>query len=76
MATPRLGNVWAVGAKLYNKQGKLIGTCLDTPNAIAKAMMEHPSIARVSSILGNGSRKDYAKRMGSFNTATSMFTKV
>jgi len=49
------GVVWPVGAKLYDGRGKPVGVCLDTPNAIAKAMMEHPEIeAAHTSFQANG----------------------
>lgn len=73
---PKLGNVWAVGAKCFNKKGKQIGVCLDTPNAIAKAMMENPDIYSVKSILGKKTRKDYEDRMKDWNKAESNFERM
>ena len=67
------GVVWPVGAKLYDKQGKLVGVCLDTPNAIAKAMMEHPEIEAAHTLLGVKTREDYVSRMQPWNTAKSHF---
>ena len=52
MATPaKLGSVWIARATLYNSAGRKIGTCTDTPNAIAKAFMEHRSRKPVDSFI-------------------------
>ncbi|KKK64194.1 hypothetical protein LCGC14_2986720, partial [marine sediment metagenome] len=40
MRVANLGTVWSARARLFNSAGKLVGTCTDTPNAIAKAFME------------------------------------
>ena len=68
-----LGNVWTASAKLYNEDGKLVGCCMDAPNPIPKAMMEHPEVTLVKSLLGLGTRRDYADRMNKHNTAASCF---
>lgn len=72
---PALGSVWNVGAKCYNKKNKLIGVCLDTPNAIAKAMMNHKEIAYAKTLLGKKTRKDYKSRMEDWNTVEDTFQK-
>jgi hypothetical protein len=74
---PPLGTIWNVGAKVYNKKHALIGSCLDTPNAIAKMFMEMPEAAYIiqSKIMGSGKfDKDFYKdRMNRWNTASSMW---
>jgi len=67
------GVVWPVGAKLYDGRGKPVGVCLDTPNAIAKAMMEHPEVQVAHTLLGVKSRAEYASRMQPWNKAKSHF---
>ena len=69
----KLGVVWTASAKCYDGTGRLVGTCMDTPNAIAKAMMEQPAIDTVKSLAGFGSRRDYADRMADWNVAESHF---
>lgn len=69
------GTIWGAKAKLYDKQKKLVGYSIDTPNAIAKALMEHPNIEFVQSLSGRKTRLYYANRMKSWNVATSGFVK-
>lgn len=68
-----IGTVYTARAKLYNIDGKLIATCTDTPNAIAKAFMELPDAAFVtesySSIIIP--KEKFANRMQSWNVAKS-----
>ena len=74
MATPaKLGSVWIARATLYNSAGRKIGTCTDTPNAIAKAFMEHRNATSVRKCLEGGTedRSDYTRRMGLFNACPS-----
>lgn len=75
MGTPKLGTVWPVGARVFDAHGKQIGTCIDTPNGIAKAMMECPRIAAVKPF-GQSiqARADYADRMKDWNQAQSCLT--
>lgn len=68
---PKLGVVWAARASLMNSRGSTIAHCVDTPNAIAKALMKAPRAARVRSILGTHSRAHYKSRMKPWNTAKS-----
>ena len=63
MKPAQLGTVWAVSARLYNREGVLVGYCNDTPNAIATAMKEHLEVMTVRSLLGFGDRADYEHRM-------------
>lgn len=66
-----IGTVWTASAKLYNRDGKLIAYCLDTPNAIAKALSECGQAQTVNSILGYYDRSHYNDRMYK-NTAKSL----
>lgn len=38
-----LGTVWTARAKLFSRDGRLVATCMDTPNAIAYAMLKTPA---------------------------------
>ena len=75
MPMEKPGTVWAARARLYNRSGKLMGYCTDTPNGIAKAMMEHPSIAKVRGLFGTESREAYASRMKAWNIARSHYSR-
>src|SRR3990167_8872628 len=70
---PKIGTVWTARAILFNSDGEAIGTSIDTPNAIAKAMMEYPEVAMVKGIGGYKHREDYSSRMQSWNVASSGF---
>ncbi len=67
----KLGNVWTARANLYNADEKLIGTCTDTPNAIANALQELPEATTVQSLLGIYDRVKYDERMTKHNTCPS-----
>ena len=68
---PKLGNVWPIAARLF-RNGKQVGTCMDTPNAIAKALMEYPQIDSVKPFGCSVVPRDaYAKRMANWNEAES-----
>ena len=75
--TVKLGTVWIARAKLYNSAGKVIGTCTDTPNAIARAFMEHHQATSViesySSIAIQ--RDEYRNRMHPAYTCPSGYIK-
>jgi hypothetical protein len=58
-----VGNVWVANARLYDCDGKLIGQCMDTPNSIAKALMECPKAEIIKGVLGWTDRRDYRDRM-------------
>lgn len=75
MKPATLGTVWTARAKLYNTAGKLIGTCTDTPNAIAKALIELPAAQTVKTLDGYEDRADYKSRMWQ-NTCPSGLRKV
>lgn len=77
MKPKKLGTVWTSNAKLFAGT-VLIGYCLDTPNAIAKAMMEVPKItlAKSPSLDKIYSRSDMASRMNQWNVANSNFQKA
>lgn len=66
-----VGNVGLTRARLFNSSGELIGYCLDTPNAIAKALMECPQAQVAQGILGINKREYYHNRMQTWNTAHS-----
>jgi len=70
-----LGTVWPVSASLLGEDGGRIGTCLDTPNAIAKALMERPDATHVVEALSHvrRPRSAYADRMAGWNVAESRF---
>ena len=67
-----LGSVWCAKAKLYDINDKLIGICMDTPNSIAKALMECPAATLVKCIGEVKVRSEYQDRMKDWNTAESM----
>lgn len=75
MAEKLPSTIWMAKAKLYDKQKKLVGCSIDTPNAIAKALMEHPNIEFVQSLEGRKTRQSYIDRMKSWNVAKSGFAK-
>ena len=66
-----IGTIWTARATLFNSKGKKIAYCIDTPNAIAKALMQLPQAQKVKSILGTYTRNHYQDRMKSWNTAKS-----
>lgn len=68
-----LGTVWIAGAKVLDRNGKSIGGCMDTPNAIAKMFMEVPKANAVKTMFGLKTRAEYMDRMGNFNNAQSCF---
>jgi len=85
MKPPALGTVYNVNANLYNKNKKIIATCLDTPNAIAKALMELPTAEFIKEGFINGTnlfnphlkkRVEYQSRMAAWNVAKSHLKKV
>lgn len=71
-----LGTIWSVKAKLYDKDQKEIGYCMDTPNAIAKAFMEWPKAMFVKPF-GEAikPRSLYKDRMSKWNEAESHLVK-
>lgn len=71
---PKLGTVYTSRAKCYGADGKLLGKCIDTPNGIAKAMMEQPAITMAIGQFGElHSRAAMGGRMNRHNTAQSFF---
>lgn len=66
------GDIWEARATLYNIGGKAIGTCIDTPNAIAKAFLE---LREANYVKDNSGlirvRAEYAERMQPWNKAQS-----
>ena len=78
MKPPALGTVYNVNANLYNKNKKIIATCLDTPNAIAKALMELPTAEFIKEGFTSEIKKrvDYQSRMAAWNVAKSHLKKV
>ena len=74
--TPSLGNVWDVKAKLFDKNKKEIGFCIDTPNAIAKAFMEWDKAEYVKPFGSSIEPKSkYKDRMEKWNEAVSGLVK-
>ena len=63
MSTGSAKGIFGVGrAKLYDSKGNLVGTTLDTPNAVAHAMANDKRIAFSSGILGEKSRSELKDR--------------
>ena len=73
MKPPTLGAVWTARARLYNSAGRVIGTCTDTPNAIAKAFMEHHKATSVKESYSDIAmqRTEYRNRMHPGNNCPS-----
>lgn len=68
---PKLGTVYTARARCFNSDGELVGTCIDTPNGIAKAMMEHPEVTLARGQFGEWyTWRDMESRMR-FNVAES-----
>lgn len=69
----KMGCFGVTTAFLYDKNNKPIGNCIDTPNGIAKAMMENSNIEKVIGYFPDkvSYRKDYIDRMNNYNTAKS-----
>jgi hypothetical protein len=60
---PKLVVIWPVGAKLLDKEGTIIATCLDTPNAIGSALEQVPEAMYVKSYGEEiRDRSEYANR--------------
>jgi hypothetical protein len=77
MKPNKLSTVYTVGAKLFNKNGLHIANCLDTPNAIAKAIMEYPDIEIIKPFMEQPRNRDYyADRMMTWNKANSNLQKL
>ena len=70
------GTVWTARARLYNSAGKQIGTCTDTPNAIARALMENYAATAVKESYSDvaRTRTEYSNRMHPGNTCPSGYT--
>ena len=59
-----LGIMGVTGVTLYNKNGKRVGYCMDTPNAIAQVMRNHPEVITVKNAFGEvKTRREYTDRM-------------
>ena len=71
MKPQALGTIGVTRARLFDGNSKLIGYCLDTPNAIAKAFMEYSQARSAQGILGTNSKAYYNNRMADWNTAHS-----
>ena len=69
----------APSAKLLDKTSRVIGECLDTPNAIAYAMSQDERVAKVKTLMGYRHRADYADRfwfvVKEFTPVTAYWTK-
>jgi len=74
---PKLGTIWTARATLQDSSGKTIGYCMDTPNAIAKALMQVQNASCVRDASGCMKvRSEYRNRMSDFNVADSHLIKV
>lgn len=63
-----LGSVWTARAKVYDANGKFIGSCMDTPNAIARMFMEIRRAEVVKDVLGKYTHRiDYKSKMNEYN---------
>ena len=71
-----IGTIGVTKATLLNKRGTRIAYCMDTPNAIAKALMKEPRAAKVKSILGTHAREHYKPRMAPWNKARSGLVRI
>lgn len=73
MSVTKPGTVYTARARLYNSAGRMIGTCTDTPNAIAKAFMEHHEATGVKESYENiaKQRTEYEHRMVKENKCDS-----
>lgn len=71
MTKKMVGTIWDIAARLYDAKGTLIAHCIDTPNGIANAFLECPQAQKVHTLMGYKTRKEYASRMYSWNTAAS-----
>ena len=60
---PLIGTIGVTRATLFDKKGRKIAYCLDTPNAIAKALVRVPEATKVKGIIGTFSREHYKDRM-------------
>ena len=72
----RLGTVWTATATLMSSSGKAIAYCIDTPNAIAKALMEMPGAKTVRGLEGTHGRNYWETRMKPWNNAKSGLIKT
>ena len=77
MMVQKLGTVYTARARLFNSAGKQIGTCTDTPNAIAKAFIENYKATSVKLYLEDTARPrtDYQGRMQPWNNCSSEYSK-
>jgi hypothetical protein len=74
---PALGTVWVARATLFDNAGHKIGTCTDTPNAIAKAFMEMSQATMVKPFGEEyRDRKSYFDRMNKRNTCPSGLQRI
>lgn len=59
-----LGIMGVTNAALYNRNSKLVGYCMDTPNAIAQVLRNHPEVQLVKDAFGGcKNRSEYSARM-------------
>jgi hypothetical protein len=73
MKLPTLGSVWIARATCYDSAGQRIGYCIDTPNGIAKAMLEHTEIYMAKGLAGYSNRTNMRDRMAAWNVAESHY---
>ena len=77
MKPQMIGTVWIARARLFNSAGKQIGTCTDTPNAIAKAFIENHTATSVKESYSDTAinRHEYKNRMIPQNNCPSGYRK-
>jgi len=75
MKLATIGTVWTARAYLYDGNFKVLGNCIDTPNAIANAFRELPQAVVVKSLMGLSNRSQYENRIADWNKCPSGLTK-
>lgn len=76
MQPEKIGTVWTATATLMDSSGQVVAHCIDTPNAIAKALMEMPDATTVKGLEGSHPREHWQSRMQSWNVAKSGLVKA
>ena len=78
MKAAPIGTIWIARARLFNSAGQAIGTCTDTPNAIAKALIERQDATSIKESFSNVAinRREYRNRMHPGNQCPSGFAKI
>lgn len=66
-----IGTIWFARAQLYDNNFKFVGSCTDTPNAIANAFRETPGAVVVKNLMGIFDRSQYEGRIADWNKCPS-----